>query len=150
MKNNYRGYSTKSESKRNQTNILLPEKDVRYFKRYVKDFQPENWYWGFTCFSRQNYRDCIRREFEDEIIYGIYSLEGGGMAEMTMIWEKIGVDEPCLRSFSESFVLMMSPTHKQIFAKIRKLNNERFSPEEFSKLLISLGFQDDSDFPLKD
>lgn len=112
------------EVDRPQEMIQLPEADVKYFKKYRKDFVTENWYWGFTCFSRQNYKNDIIHTFEDEVIYGICSHEGNCMSEMSMTWEKLGnVTVPYLRSFSESFSLLMSSTHKKFLR--RSINGER-------------------------
>lgn len=68
------------------------------------------------------------------------------MAELCMAWEKLNMTVPYLRSFSESFPLLTSPTHRKIFEGVHKLNDEYFSPDDFSHLLLSLGFQDDSDY----
>lgn len=128
----------------------LPEEDIRYFKRYCKNFEGTDLYWGFTCFSRENYRDEVEHEFADEISYGVYSHQGGCMAELRMAWENLDEIVPNLRSFSESFFLLTSPTHRKIFEGIYEMNNESFSPEDFSRLLVSLGFQDDSDYLLNE
>lgn len=149
MEKKYLKQDPKSISVMHQQKMQLQEADVKYLRKFDKDFMPEKWYWGFSCFSRENYKNHICHEFEDQIIYGIYSYDGGCMAEMTMTWGNLRVKEPYLRCFSESFFLIMSPMHKNIFAHIRKWNKEWFSAEDFSKLLISLGFQDDSDFPLE-
>lgn len=127
----------------------LPEEDIKHFKRYCKkNFEKTDLYWGFTCFSRQNYRDEVPHKSEDEIIYGVYSHQGGCMAELCMTWERFDMTVPYLRSFSESFPLLTSPTHRKIFEGIHKLNDEYFSPDDFSRLLLSLGFQDNSDYLL--
>lgn len=128
----------------------LPEEDIRHFKRYCKNFEETDLYWGFTCFSRQNYRDEVPHKFEDEILYGVYSHQGGCMAELCMSWEKLDKTVPYLRSFSESFPLLTSPTHRKIFEGIHEMNNELFSSEDFSRLLFLLGFQDDSDYLLNE
>lgn len=126
----------------------LSKEDIKHFKRYCKCFKETDLYWGFTCFSRQNYRDDVKHEFADEISYGVYSHQGGCMAELRMAWENLDEIVPYLRSFSESFPLLTSPTHRKIFEGIHEMNNELFSPEDFSRLLFSLGFQDNSDYLL--
>lgn len=128
----------------------LPEEDVAHFRKYCKHFEAKDWYWGFTCFSRQSYWNVMEREFVDEIIYGVYSYQGGCMAELRMAWKKLDDVVPYLRSFSESFPLITSPMHRKIFQGIYRLDNKRFSPDDFSRLLISLGFQDDSNYLLDD
>lgn len=70
------------------------------------------------------------------------------MAELCMTWERLDMTVPYLRSFSESFPLLTSPMHRKIFEGIHKLNDEYFSPDDFSRLLLSLGVQDDSDYLL--
>lgn len=83
-------------------------------------------------FSRQNYKNDMIHSFEDEIIYGIYSHEGGCMSEMCTTWEKLGnVTVPYLRSFSESFSLLMSPTHKKFLRQSINGGKNSFHQEIF-------------------
>jgi len=128
---------------------MLPAKDGKYIERFYPGQQQEDLYWGFTQFSRQVYADTVTIRSEDEIMYGIFSMDGGTLAEIGMRWYRLGREcVPRMECFSEAFFLLKSPMHQRIF---KRLQNEpdNFTPEEFASLLIEMGFQDDSDRPLE-
>lgn len=133
--------------------VGLSEDDIRYFKRCTSCERYDDLYWGFSCFSRQNFKKPALIKTEDDVIYGVYSNEGGTLAEMTMQWQWIqGEVVPCLEVFSDAFFLLESPMHKRIMKRLLKFQkqyHELFTPDEFSRLLIGLGFQDNSANPLK-
>ncbi|MFR0985247.1 MAG: hypothetical protein ACLSFZ_00575 [Frisingicoccus sp.] len=124
----------------------LSKDDILYLKKYGVNNQFEDMYWGFTCFSRQNYTGTLPRGVVDDVVYGIYFYEGGALAEMAKYWYQLpGEAAPCLEVFSDAFLLLESPLQKRIMVELRKKYSENFTSEDFSKLLIRMGFRDDSD-----
>ena len=120
--------------------MYITTDDRAYLQQWMKVMDPQKLYWGFTCFSRQDYAG-VEKEGRDEVTYGIYSSEGGCLMEICMIFGENGVK---MRIFDEAFPLATSPTHLEVWHKLLRLG-EDFTSDEFSKELIGLGFQDDSD-----
>lgn len=127
--------------------------DSAFFSTNIPDFDPSEYRWGFTCYSRQNYKDNIPLDFVDEVTYGIYYDEDGYgcLMEVTMLWESIkGKATPFLRVFSESFLLLSCPTQQKITQELAAKKDYYFTSEDFSRLLISHGFMDWSNNHLLD
>lgn len=131
----------------NEDTGKLSSADIRHFSKWLdskRDYS--ELFWAFTCFSRQDYADEVEIPYLDEVCYGLWNKNGGCVCEMLMVWERIGGDAvPVIQSFSESFVLLTSPVQKKVFEKLMKMRKECFTPEEFSKVLLSCGFRDMSD-----
>lgn len=129
------------------TNLL--KDDIQVLKTLKGNDDWNDLYWGFTCYSRQNYAKKGFENFDDEIMFGIYARSGGCLMEMQMVWDSLaGNSVPSLKVYSEAFPLLFCPTHKKIVSRLAGLKKEFFTPEEFSRLLLSLGVEDDSDNPL--
>lgn len=127
----------------------LPNEDIQVLKTYKGDHDWNDLYWGFTCYSRQNYAKKGVEDFDDEIMYGVYARSGGCLMEMQMAWEVLaGNSVPSLKVFSEAFPLLDCPMHKKIVTRLAGLKKELYTPDEFSRLLLSLGLEDDSHNPL--
>lgn len=125
------------------TNLL--NEDIQVLKTYMVNGDWNDLYWGFTCYSRQNYAKKGVEKFDDEIMYGVFARSGGCLMEIQMDWNNLaGNSVPSLKVFSEAFPLLDCPTHKKIISRLAGLKKELFTPEEFSRLLLSLGFEDDS------
>jgi len=109
---------------------------------------------GFTCFSRQDYYPQLRDlhlqiNEQDSITFGLYYDNGSCKSEMSMAWEILqGEPTPCLRIFSDAFCLLGETAFQELFAKLSNLNDSHITSDEFSRLLISLGFRDISDNPI--
>ena len=126
--------------------IYLPKEDWNYLQKHTIREPADTLYWGFFCFSRQDYSDVVKIPSMDEVTYGVYSTEGGTFAEMTMYWEYLqGELAPCLRVFPDAFLLLGSPTHQKLVKNLQTEMLQTFPPDEFSKLLIKMGFRDGSD-----
>lgn len=120
----------------------------------VKD--QENLYFGFTCDSRMDYFAVTyeslhgKRGSIDDIVYGIHDRRGGGVCELKMVWYLIGEEKcPRLEVFSDYFDEITKDWHEEIFRQIQLLGKKTFTPEEFSIILINLGFEDMSDIKLE-
>lgn len=46
----------------------------------------EKYFWGFTCFSRQDYVSIAALDCVDEIMLGIQCTEGGCLCELAFRW----------------------------------------------------------------
>ena len=115
-----------------------------------------DYYHGFTCFSRQEYYSILRKKelrkgIEDKIRFGIYHRKGGCDAEMCMTWNRLkqNIVFPKLEVFSDAFGLFLHTTFDDVFKELSKQNNQDITPDEFSRVLIQLGFEDMSDNPLE-
>jgi len=109
---------------------------------------------GFTCFSRQDYYPQLKDlhlDFNehDSVLLGLYYDGGGCKAEMSMTWEVLQNEpEPRLKIFSDAFCLFGEKAFRELFSELERLEDPHITPDEFSKLLIRLGFRDLSDKPL--
>lgn len=75
-----------------KTNVM-PGSDIDELRAY---FPWENWgecFWGFTCFSRQNYADVVPLDAVDEIMLGV-QCEGGAACAS---WQFAGVWLPAAK-----------------------------------------------------
>ena len=126
--------------------MYLPKEDWNYFQKHTIREPADTLYWGFSCFSRQDYSDVVKIPSIDEVTYGVYSTDGGTFAEMTMCWEDLRVElAPCLQVFSDACLLLGSTTHQKLVKNLQAEMLQTFTPDEFSKLLIKIGFHDGSD-----
>ena len=123
----------------------LLDEDIQVLKTSTDD-DWDDLYWGFTCYSRQNYAKKGVEAFDDEIMYGVLARSGGCLMEMQMLWDKLAGDSvPRLKVFSDALPMLNCPTHKKLISRLAALEKKLFTSEEFSRLLLSLGFEDDSD-----
>lgn len=124
--------------------MKLTNDDIRHLKVWMEISNSHDLYWGFTCLSRQNYTNEVRKEGEDEILYGIYNQDRGTLAEIRITWDKVRV-HVCIPA--EAFPLMISPTHEKVMERLLELGDV-FTPEAFSEVLKEMGFEDNSDIEL--
>jgi len=115
----------------------------------------ERLFFTFTCDSRMNYYTHIYESIHvkngstDKIIYGIDDRQGGCVCEMLMVWYVVdGRKVPRLEVFSNYFDEFTKEWHIKIMHHIGMSENKDFTPEEFSRILIKLGFEDMSDTKL--
>lgn len=123
--------------------MKIGKDDIKFLQQWMTGINPKNLYWGFICSSRQDYVGNAKG-VEDNVIYGIYDREGGCFMEIRMIWDSIGVR---MHIYDDAFALAASPMNQRLWQKLLTLGHD-FTSESFSKLLIQLGFQDDSDILL--
>ena len=136
----------------NKENVkILPQTDAERMNVY---FPREDWslyFWGFTCFSRQNYAKVVPLDGVDEILLGIQCIEGGGLGEMAVRWYKLGSKTPPrLEAFDDAWQLFQTPTFAAVLENLTKASrNHELTPDEVSALLIAHGFTDRSDRSLE-
>lgn len=87
---------------------------------------------------------------DTEVMFGMYSKEGGCRAEMKMQWIELGEPTPQLKSFNDSWELLSE--FKDLIDELAKHGNKRISEEKFCSILDKLGFKDLTDYesPYKD
>ena len=109
---------------------------------------------GFTCFSRQDYYPQLKDlhlslKEQDGVLFGLYYDDEGCKAEMSMTWEVLQNEPvPCLKIFPDAFCLLGEDAFRKLFSKLNSLEDPQITPDQFSNLLITLGFRDMSDKPL--
>lgn len=133
-----------------ENNNVLPQADAERLNAY---FSREDWslyFWGFTCFSRQDYAKIVPLDGVDEIMLGIQCIEGGCLGEMAVRWFHLGGKlSPRLEVFDETWPLLQTPTFAAVLEDLTKVSrNHELTPDEVSALLIAHGFADQSDRPL--
>lgn len=117
-------------------------------------FPREDWgeyFWGFTCFSRQDYAKTVPLDGVDEIMLGIQCTQGGCLCEMAIRWHMIGNEPvPQLEMFDEAWPLFHAPTFVSVLEQLTQMSQDHvLTPDEVSALLIAHGFTDQSDRPLE-
>ena len=130
---------------------VLPQADAERLNTY---FPREDWnlyFWGFTCFSRQDYARTVPLDGVDEIILGVQCVEGGCLSEMVVRWFMLdGKPAPRLEVFDEAWPLLQAPTFAAVLEELTKMSRgHALTPDEVSALLIAHGFTDQSDRPLE-
>lgn len=110
---------------------------------------PENAYYGFTCFSRMDYRDIPRADIIDEIVFGIYVRNDGCISEAIIGWEELG-GKPVLyvHAYDDGLQAAYSQKFLAVVRAIRE--SDARTPKDVSRLLICEGFEDCSDEPLSE
>ena len=128
----------------------LPPEDVERLRAY---FPKEDWnafFWGFTCFSRQDYAAVVPIEGVNEILLGLQCREGGTLGELAVRWYILG-GKPALRLevFDEAWPVTQTPTFAAFIEELTQMSRRHApTPDEVSALLIAHGFTDQSDRPL--
>jgi len=109
---------------------------------------PEGAYYGFTCYSRMHYRAAVQIDMLDEITFGIYVRGEGCVSEATIGWKRVGAAPTFfVRAYSDGLQAAYSQKFQAVVNELKI--DEHFTPEEVSNYLISEGFEDCSDEPLR-
>ena len=116
-------------------------------------FPRDDWgeyFWGFTCFSRQDYAKVVPLDGVDEIMLGIQCVQGGCLCDMAIRWHMISnKPTPRLEMFDEAWPLFRTPTFVSVLEQLTQMSQNHIpTPDEVSALLIAHGFTDQSDRPL--
>ena len=132
-----------------RTNTLPPADVVELSAHFPRDDWREC-FWGFTCFSRQNYAKVVPLDGADEIMLGIQCVQGGCLCEMAICWHMISnKPTPRLEMFDEAWPLFRTPTFVSVLEQLTQMSQNHIpTPDEVSALLIAQGFTDQSDRPL--
>lgn len=115
----------------------------------VDESEPkENLYYGFTHFSRMSYKDAMPSDVKDMITFGLYVRNGGCVSEAAVRWENLsGKLCPYFRIFDDGIKAAFSTRFLAVVDKLRSMGS--FTPNQMAEVLISQGFEDCSDEPLK-
>lgn len=106
----------------------------------------DKYFWGFTCFSRQEYSESVPLDYADEIMLGVQCVEGGCLCELAVRWLWMNKDAvPQLEAFHESWAILQTPTFTSVLDQLLRKKSSALTPDEFSELLIASGFMDLSD-----
>ena len=130
----------------------MPQADINRLSIY---FPTVNWtecFWGFFCYSRQEYAGLVPINAVDEIMLGVHCVGGGCLCELAFCWHMItDIPIPRLEVFSDAWKLLGAPTFVEVLGQLARLaaENKVMTPDAVSALLIEHGFQDRSDQPLE-
>lgn len=128
---------------------MIKKNDFRHLGCHFPNVDWEKLFWGFTCYSRQNYAGQVTIEAEDEIMLGIQYPDGGCLCELAVRWNKLGDKlTPRLEVYSEAWHLLQTDTFQSVLNQLTKESKPMPTPDEVSALLIDYGFVDQSDRPL--
>lgn len=122
--------------------MSLNNADLRFFKKRVPGVDFTDAYWSFYDATGGKDAAFVPPSLKNVIYYGISFRSGGGLAEMSMHWED---QYPYLNTYMDAAILLSSPTHRKLAEALMKYKKAGPTREQFSKLLISLGFEDNSD-----
>lgn len=131
-----------------ESNIkVLPQADVERLNLYFPRSDWDKYFWGFTCFSRQDYARTVRLDGVDEILLGVQCNEGGCLCELAIRWHMLtNVPVARLEVFDEAWTLFQIPTFAAVLEDLTQMcKNHTPTPDEVSALLIAHGFTDQSD-----
>ena len=128
---------------------MIKKNDSEKMAHHFPNVDWEEPFWGFTCYSRQDYAGQIPLDAEDEIMLGSQYPDGGCLNEMAFRWYKMN-DElvPRLEVYSEAWHLLQTHTIQMVMGQLIQEQEPMPTPDEMSALLIAWGFVDQSDRPL--
>lgn len=126
---------------------VLPQADVERLNLLFLKLDWGNFFWGFTCLSRQNYARTVRSNCVNQIMLGIQCNEGGCLCELAIRWHMLtNVPVARLEVFDEAWTLFQTPTFAAVLENLTQMcKNHTPTPDEVSTLLIVYGFTDQSD-----
>lgn len=129
---------------------IFPQGDAACLSAY---FPKENWdeyFWDFTCFSRQDYARIVSLDGVDEIMLGIQCTKGGCLCELGIRWYMLDSRAvPRLEVFDSAWPLLQTPTFASVLKELTQAQKNAVpTPDEVSALLIAHGLTDQSDRPL--
>lgn len=129
---------------------MMPEMDISRLNAYFPRSSWNEYYWGFTCYSRQNYAGVVPLEAADEIMLGVQCEQGSCLCELAIRWHRLaGRPTPKLEVFRNAWPLLQTPTFAAVMEQLAQMEMDCTpTPDEVSALLIANGFQDESDQPL--
>lgn len=101
-------------------------------------------YRGFSHVGRAWYASQLATERHiDEVMFGLYCPDGGTSGEMAMRWYDLGRDKaPRLEAFDDAWSALAQ--FPDLIAALGEIDGRNITPEDFCRLLIRLGFRDDT------
>ena len=125
--------------------MSLSKNDLRFFQKHYPDVNFDNAYWSFSYWGGSEHAAIVPPSLKSGIWYGMSFEDGGCIAEMSMQWESLErMPGPYLRTFMDATVLLASPMHRKLSVALMKYKEDGPTPEQFAKLLVSLGFEDET------
>lgn len=123
----------------------LSKKDLQFFQKYYPEVEFNDTYWAFTVYSGK-LADVVFAGLKAGVLYGLVFKGGGAIAELSMEWNssRYGSEMPYLKTYMDSMVLLASPMHQRLAVALMKYEKRGPTPEQFSRLLRSFGFEDDT------
>lgn len=77
----------------------------------------------------------------DQVMVGFYATDGGTTGEFVIGWEMLnGKAVPSLKAYDDSWSVLYH--FKDLLEKMEELDDENICPEDFCKILVSLGIED--------
>lgn len=98
---------------------------------------------GFTQLSRAWYGNIQHHTIgvSDQIMVGFYHPNGGTSGEFSITWESLMGDYvPKLCAYDDSWNVLS--LFSDLIERMSEVDNQNISPDEFVKILISLGIED--------
>lgn len=128
----------------------LPQTDIERLNAYIPQKEWGLYFWGFTCFSREDYAGVVPLDGVDEIMLGVYCVHGGTLGELAICWHMLGGKPvPRLEAYNDAWQIIQAPTFLTALEHLTQMGRDhRLTPDEVSRLLIAHGFTDQSDRPL--
>lgn len=125
--------------------MSLSKADLRFFQKHYPNVDFDDTYWAFFVYGGED-AETMCPGLKAEVSYGLIFKNGGCIAEMGMEWElsDAALESPYLKAFMDATVLLACPTHQKLAAALMKYRESGPTPEQFSKLLFSLGFVDET------
>lgn len=131
--------------KNDDTMNMLSKADFDALSPYYPIKDRKKYFWGFTCFSRQEYSETVFLDAMDEIMLGVQCAEGGCLCELAVRWHWLnGTAIPRLEMFHDAWPLFQAPTFAAVMDQLIKKKADP-TPDEVAILLTAHGFTDQSD-----
>lgn len=123
----------------------LSKKDLQFFQKHYPEVEFNDAYWAFSVYGGKD-AAVMCPGLEAEVSYGLVFKGGGCIAELGMEWNPSGsnLEAPYLKAFMDAAVLLACPTHQKLSMALMKYKESGPTPEQFSKLLRSFGFEDET------
>lgn len=100
---------------------------------------------AFHHYSRAWYGryDMLGRNITDQVMFGVYSRQGGTTGEMAMRWHDLGggTVSPRLEVFDDAWHLL-AVSFLDVVQALGSYACQDITPEQFCAILTSLGFED--------
>lgn len=129
---------------------VLPPADAAGLDAHFPRNDWGEYFWGFTCFSRQDYAKIVPLDGVDEIMLGVQCIKGGTLGELVIRWHLLSSKPvPRLEMFDEAWSLFHAPTFVSVLEQLTQMSKDHApTSDEVSAMLIAHGFTDQSDRPL--
>lgn len=122
---------------------MLPKEDLAFFQKYYPNTDFNDAYWSFACFFDGKYANTMPESLKNIVIFGLNFKSGGSLMEMVMVWESLDRRPgPFLRTYMDAALMLACPMSNKIALILAEKQDCLSMPTEFTKVLLSLGFED--------